>query len=67
MTIQQHAERISEWDGHSYANESKYDCCMEMGYAILKEIEKLLPQTGWLSVGDGIKIREKIKELRDEV
>ena len=66
MTIQQHAERISEWDGHSYANESKYDCCMKMGYAVLKEIESVLSCV----VKDGIiydKIKDKIKELRNEV
>ena len=66
MTIQQHAERISEWDGHSYANESKYDCCMEMGYAVLKEIESVLPCVA----KDGIiydKIMDKIKELRNDV
>jgi len=66
MTIQQHAERISNWNGYTQAHQTEYDCCMEMGYAVLKEIESVLPCV----VKDGIiydKIRDKIKELRNEL
>lgn len=47
------------------ANEEKREGFITGANAVLGEIEKLLPYR-WLSVGDGEKIKEKIKQLKGE-
>ena len=57
----------ADYESHNLgdANEEKREGFITGANVVLKEIEKLLPDR-WLSVGDGEKIKEKIKQLKGE-